>query len=243
MTTLYIVRHGETDLNRRGCFCGSSDYPLNERGIAQAETLREPMSKVAFDRIYASPLKRAKKTAECIRNGRDIEIIDTDGIREIDCGKWETLNRDEIEARWPGEIEFWASKPHLLHMEGGETFDEVQERVIRTVIDIVNRERGNTVALACHMLVIQLIMTKLLGAPICDTWKVLNTPTNTSVTVIEVDDNGDFEIVRWSDDSHLPPELKDPNIKVTKMDDEIAESKYGLANAMGKHHFEEFAVK
>ena len=64
MTTVYIVRHGETDLNRLYRFIGSTDHPLNERGIAQVETLREPMSKFHLDRIYSSPLKRTMMTAE-----------------------------------------------------------------------------------------------------------------------------------------------------------------------------------
>ena len=74
-TTVYIVRHGETDLNRLYRFIGSTDHPLNERGIAQVETLREPMSRLEFDRIYSSPLKRTMMTAERMQNGRDIEII------------------------------------------------------------------------------------------------------------------------------------------------------------------------
>ena len=82
MTTLYIVRHGETDLNRLYRFIGSTDHPLNERGIAQVETLREPMSKFHLDRIYSSPLKRTMMTAERIQNGRDIEIVPVGDLKD-----------------------------------------------------------------------------------------------------------------------------------------------------------------
>lgn len=241
MTTLYIVRHGETDLNREGRFCGSTNMPLNERGLAQAETLREPMSKIALDRIYSSPLDRAVKTAECIRGGRDIEIITEDGLSEIDCGKWETLRHDEIEARWPGGIELWETKPDTLRMEGGETFAGVQARVSRALLDIVHRERGNKVAIACHLMTIQMIMLTIMQAPIRDIWKVVPTATNTSITTIEIEDNGDFRVVRWSDDRHLPAHLKDANQKVAKMDNALVDSKYNVANVEGKHHFDGFA--
>ena len=243
MTTLYIIRHGETDLNRQGRFCGSTDMPLNERGIAQAETLREPMSRVELDRIYSSPLERAVKTAECIRNGRDIEIITAEGLKEIHCGKWETLRRDEIEARWPGGIELWETKPDILRMDDGETFAEVQERVSRALIDIVRRERGHKIAIACHLMTIQMIMLTILQASIRDIWKVVPTATNTSITTIEIEDNGDFRVVRWSDDSHLPAELKDANMKVANMDDVLAGAKYSINDVVGKHHFDYFSIK
>ena len=243
MTTLYIVRHGETELNRQGRFCGSTDRPLNERGIAQVETLREPMSEIALDRIYSSPLERAVKTAECIRGGRDIEIITEDGLREIDCGKWETLRHDEIEQRWPGGIEMWENTPDLLRMEEGETFAEVKERVSRALLGIVRRERGNKIAIACHLMTIQMIMLTILQAPIRDIWKVVPTATNTSITTIEIEDNGDFQVVRWSDDSHLPAHLKDANLKVANMDDVLNGSKYNITDVEGKHHFAGFGVK
>ncbi len=239
MTTIYIVRHGETDLNRLYRFIGSTDHPLNARGIAQVETLREPMSKLALDRIYASPLKRTMMTAERIQNGRNIEIIPVDDIKEIHCGSWETLNRDEIEAKWPGQIDLWENHPDLLHMEGGETFAEVQKRGIRGIIDIVNRERGNSIAVACHMLTIQLIMAKLLDVPICDVWQMVRLE-NSSITTINIEDSGEFEVVRWGDDGHLPTELKNANVKVAGIHNTGFDAKYDITDVEGKHYFEGF---
>ena len=241
MTTLYLIRHGETDLNRQGRFCGSTDMPLNGRGIAQVETLREPMSRFDLDRIYSSPLERAVETAERVRNGRNIEIVPIDGLREIDCGKWETLRRDEIEARWPGGIAMWEKAPDLLRMEGGETFEGVRERVSRALIDIVRRERGNKIALTCHLMTIQMIMITILETPVRDIWKVIPTATNASVTTIEIEDGGDFRVISWSDDRHLPAELKDSNLKVADMDGVLADAKYSITNILGKHHFDGFS--
>ena len=240
MTTVYIVRHGETDFNRQYRFIGSTDHPLNERGIAQVETLRAPMSKIPLDKIYSSPLKRTMMTAERICNGRDLEIVPIDDIREIHCGGWEGLNRAEIEAKWPGEIDLWENKPDLLHMEGGETFLEVQERAVRGIVDIVNRERGKRIAVACHMLTIQLIMAKLLNVPIRDVWQMVRLE-NTSITTMQIDDNGDFEVVRWADDSHLPDELKNANVKIAGIHNTSFNAKYDIRDVEGKHHFDGFA--
>jgi hypothetical protein len=89
---------------------------------------------------------------------------------------------------------------------------------------------------------IQMIMLTIMQAPIRDIWKVVPTATNTSITTIEIEDNGDFRVVRWSDDRHLPAHLKDANQKVAKMDNALVDSKYNVANVEGKHHFDGLAI-
>ena len=241
MTTVYIIRHGETDFNRLYRFIGSTDHPLNERGIAQAETLRKPMSAIKLDRIYSSPMKRTLMTAERVRNGRGIEIVREPGLREINCGAWEGLNREEIEARWPGEIDLWEKRPHLLHMEGGETFAQVQERAISAFCKIVSRERGNCIAAVSHMLTIQLIMGKLLNVPISDVWEMVRLE-NTSITTMTIEDGGDFEVVRWADDTHLPQSLKNANVKIAGVHNTGFEAKYDISDVEGRRHFDGFAA-
>ena len=88
MTEIYIIRHGETENNRLYKFVGSTDQPLNDRGIAQAETLRAPMSQIRLDRIYSSPYQRTMMTAERVRAGRDIPVVTDKGLCEIHCGSW-----------------------------------------------------------------------------------------------------------------------------------------------------------
>ena len=126
-------------------------------------------------------------------------------------------------------------------MEGGETFLQVQERAIRGIIDIVNRERGKSIAIACHMLTIQLIMAKLLRVPIRDVWEMVRLE-NTSITTMNIEDNGDFEVVRWADDSHLPEELKNANVKVAGIHNTSFNAKYDITDVEGKHHFDGFAI-
>ena len=59
MTTLYLVRHGETDNNKAACFNGSkTDQPLNGRGLAQAASLAAPFAEILPDVIFSSPLRR-----------------------------------------------------------------------------------------------------------------------------------------------------------------------------------------
>lgn len=241
MTTVYIIRHGETENNRLYKFVGSTDQPLNDRGIAQAETLRKPMSEVHLDRIYTSPYLRTTMTAERVRNGRNIEVIGDRGLCEIHCGKWEGLGKPEIEALWPGQIELWEHTPDLLHMEDGETFSQVQERAVKAFTDIVKKEHGNSVAVVSHMLTIQLIMAKLLSVPIRDVWQMVRLE-NTSITTMQIHDNGDFEVLRWADESHLSEELRNKNVKIAGIHNTEFTAKYTVGDVEGIHHFDAFAL-
>ena len=80
---IYIIRHGQTELNSRKVLQGRSDHPLNERGIAQAEEAAEKLKSVSFDAVYSSPLIRAIQTARIVAPGRE-PIIDGGG------SKWNT---------------------------------------------------------------------------------------------------------------------------------------------------------
>ena len=63
---IYIVRHGQTEMNNRKALQGRSDVPLNETGIAQARAAAEKLTGIRFDRVYTSPLIRAIQTAKII---------------------------------------------------------------------------------------------------------------------------------------------------------------------------------
>ncbi len=75
---IYLARHGETDWNLKRTVQGRTDVPLNETGLQQAEELRKTLEKIEFDVCYASPLVRARETAEIAVNGRVQIILDSD---------------------------------------------------------------------------------------------------------------------------------------------------------------------
>ena len=115
--TIYIIRHGETDMNLRECLQGQIDSELNENGIKEAGTAAENIRNagIVFDIIYSSPLKRAMKTAQIIADGR--EVIAEPLIKEmrfghyegmpyksIDSGMWAFI-RDPENTRPPADVE------------------------------------------------------------------------------------------------------------------------------------------
>ena len=181
-------------------------------------------------------------TAEEVRAGRDIEIIEAPGVREIYCGQWEGKNRDEIESLWPGTVDLWHYEPDKLRMPDGESFTEVRDRAVAEFCRIVKKEAGNRIAVVSHMLTIQLIMGELLRIPIRDVWNMVRLE-NTSITTMEIYSNGDFEVTDWARDDHLPEELRNTQVKIAGFVSKDFTAKYDLSSVLGKRHYDGFALE
>jgi probable phosphoglycerate mutase len=234
-TRIYFVRHGETDYNVQHRFQGSTDNPLNGRGLEQASCLWHPMSTIYLDKIYVSPYKRTMQTAMQVLAGRDIPVIPETRLCEIHCGQWEGLVRAEIEQRWPGMIELWEHRPDELHMPDGESFKQVQDRSVQAFKEILEKEAGKSIAIVTHMLTIQLIMSRLLGIPIREVWNMVRLE-NTSITTIDFSSDKEFEVIKWGEDSHLHEHLKNPYVKIAGFVQKD-QAKYDTSFVEGKHPF------
>lgn len=102
MTTLLLVRHGETDWNAERRWQGHADVPLNARGREQAAALAEQLADDGIDAIYTSDLSRARVTAEIVGARLGVPVVADPDLREIDVGSREGLT-GEIDRPWDGE--------------------------------------------------------------------------------------------------------------------------------------------
>jgi len=127
VTTLLLVRHGETDWNADGRLQGHTDRPLSDYGRRQARRLAEELEGEEIEAIYASDLARACETAEIVggRLGLPVEL-DPD-LREKDWGTWEGLTSVERD-----RVEFV-----------GESTEAHQERMLRALERIAERHPGD----------------------------------------------------------------------------------------------------
>jgi broad specificity phosphatase PhoE len=204
---MVLVRHGETDFNSQSKFIGSIDVPLNSKGLAQVSFLSRRMEAIPFDLIITSPYKRARQTAEGLRCGRNIEIREDAGFREICCGEWEGLTTTEVEKRWPDLLHLWNFAPDKLVIPGGDSLQKVSETIYAAFWRTARASFGKTVGVASHMISIVLLLMRLSGEEIAKIWE--QTPIdNTSVSIVDVFPSGQCEILAWGDNSHLPPELR-----------------------------------
>lgn len=140
-TTLYLVRHGETEGSDVKRYKGSIDVPLSERGIEQMKQVARYLKRSHNDlkAVYCSPLTRASRSAEIISEPYGLEPIVMTDLRERNFGIWEGLSFDEIRERYPMEFEAWAGNPLKYSPIGGESTLEVRDRVIKALDEILNR--------------------------------------------------------------------------------------------------------
>lgn len=206
MTTVYMVRHGETDWNRAHRMQGWSDIPLNERGREQAAFAARALASVPLDVIYTSPLKRAEKTAEIIRGERKIPLFAEKGFIEINLGKWDGHTPDEMDVLYPGQYDIWRSTPGDVHIDGGETFAKVQERAWKAFLSMVNEEKGKHILLVSHMGCLSTILFKIAGYPLNDLWK--HPIGNCALCRVDIETDGTMHIQEWGRDDYIPHELK-----------------------------------
>ena len=106
MTTLYLVRHGETVDNARQIMQGQTQGELNENGIRQAEEVSRELASKPLDAIIASDLKRSIDTAKIIAVPHQLEVLTTPLLRERDWGSFTGRYIPELKGEvWPDDIE------------------------------------------------------------------------------------------------------------------------------------------
>ena len=170
---LYLIRHGETEWNHLRKMQGQMDIPLNEYGIELAEKTAEGMKDIKFDRIFASPLVRAKKTAQYIADNCGIVVETDDRLKEINFGAGEGSNINEVKADSSHPLHnFFIHPDQFVPMEGGETFKEVQARGLEFLKEVVFPLEGEAknVAVVAHAAIIRSIMLYVKDRELKDFW-------------------------------------------------------------------------
>jgi phosphoserine phosphatase len=160
---LFIVRHAETAWTRDRRFTGWQDVPLSASGLAQAEAAARALSTHAITAVYASPLERARTSAEIIAKPHRLDVGIEPAFREMSFGAWEGLTRDEVMARFPSAFTLWCDRPERLTEHGGEPLATVAGRVREALGILQTRHEGATVVLVTHGVVIRLIVLEALG--------------------------------------------------------------------------------
>lgn len=163
--SIYLVRHAEIDKPEVKTFIGSTDLSLSARGINQAEQLKELFSKLSIEAVYCSGLKRSRDTAGIIAEGCGKQAVAMPELNEIDLGEWEGKSFEEIKEKYPYEFEARGRDLFGYKTPGGESFREVQERVLRAFEEIVDSTTGDIV-IVTHSGVKRSIIANLEGISI-----------------------------------------------------------------------------
>ena len=179
---IYIIRHGETDLNVKGVLQGWVDEPLNESGMRLARITGEKMESVRFDGCFSSPLKRAAETARIVleASGNDLPIRYDDRLREISFGVAEGRHRSTL-----GEqgLRFFEEPFRYEPFPGGESIRQVCARTQSFLKELLMRDDGKTYLLSTHGCALRAMLNYLYEDP-SDFWH-MHVPYNCAVSIVE----------------------------------------------------------
>jgi len=168
VTTLYLIRHGETMGSEVKRYKGSIDVPMSQEGIAQIKRVSafisgklelsgtalqksylkdihasSPMKSkpgvMKLSAVYCSDLSRAVHSAEIIAGAHGLKPVIIPELRERNFGVWEGLSFNEIRELYPAEFEAWATNPLKHSPVDGESTTGMYERVIKALDHIMSK--------------------------------------------------------------------------------------------------------
>ncbi len=165
--TIYIIRHGETEYNKRGIIQGGGiDSDLNETGKRQAEQFHKAYHHIRFDQIYTSELKRTQQSvANFVKNGQEIKIIPE--FNEINWGIFEGLkSTPDSRKAYMAMTEDWKSGLLDRSVENGETPNELQRRQMKGLEKIMANTDEEVILICMHGRALRSFLCLLTDAPL-----------------------------------------------------------------------------
>lgn len=172
MTKVYLVRHGQTEWNKKLTFRGRIDIPLNEIGHREAEAISEALKDKNIEVIYTSPLTRSIETAKPIAKLFHLEIVPIQGLVDISYGDWEGLTFNEVKKRYSDQYKKWEKRPDLVRFPNGETLNEVRDRSFRAFKNIVKENPGKSILIIPHRVINKVLICSILALSNSHFWEI-----------------------------------------------------------------------
>lgn len=206
MTTVYVVRHCETVGNIARAYQGTWDTDISELGAKQLSFLAKRFENEKFDKIFTSPLIRAKKTAIAISGNSGVEPVVRQNLIELCGGVIEGMPYTEIYKKYP-ELEInWLTRTQDFDPPEGESIRVAYERIKNEILAIAKENKGQKICVACHGGVIRCLLTWAVKG---DIEQINEIPwnDNTAVNKLVFDDDFNCTVELMNDVSHLPEGL------------------------------------
>ena len=162
MTTLILIRHGQTDWNVEGRWQGQADPPLNERGRGQAYlvSLELELAQQKMTTLYSSDLRRAMETAQIIGTALELQVVPDPRLREINLGLWQGMLSTDIRQEYTRAFHSWYASPQDVCPPGGEGLGSLASRVLQVTNEIMQQHPGETVGIVAHEFPIAVILCR-----------------------------------------------------------------------------------
>ena len=201
MKQIYIIRHGETELNRLGIVQGRGvDSDLNDTGRAQAEAFFNHYQNIKFDKIYTSALKRTHQTVQKFID-LGLPWVKFSGLDELAWGIWEGQpNTEEARTAFREMMEKWQGGNYEVGFEGGESPNQVKERLLQAFKTITDQTDENLVLVCMHGRAMRLLLCLLLEKELSEMGDFPH--QNTTLYRMSYQD-GKFKVIDFNNTDHL----------------------------------------
>ncbi len=199
-TTIWLVRHGETDWNASRRLQGSTDIELNSVGHAQADAVARRLGVIGFDAIYASPLARTIQTATPLVAQRGVSLQLIPDLAERHFGVFQGLTPEEVLQQYPEDHLRWQARDPDFCPQGGESLRDFSQRVRAALQTLVSQHLGQTVAVFSHGGVLDIIyrFAKQLDLQVSRDWPI----PNAGIQQLSASAHG-IDVLDWGITNHL----------------------------------------
>lgn len=168
---LYLIRHGQTQANVNGVFCGSSDIALTAEGERQAHHVARQLASTPLDALIHTDMRRSRETAGIIAQGRDVVLESQPLLQEMAFGDWEMRHHDELEASQAAGYQAWCQDWQKADVPEGESFAVFTERVRQALQNLHQRPQNSRLAIVAHQGSLSLLLAMMLKLAPADMWR------------------------------------------------------------------------
>ena len=191
MSRIVLVRHGETVWHAENRYAGSSDIELSELGRQQAQALASWAADAGLERLYVSPLVRARETARPSEAVLSMQAVVDPRLREIDFGAGEGLTSREMSKSFPVEYAAFRRDPVKHHLPGGEDPKAAIARGREALQEIASQAGPRArILIVTHNTLIRLLLCDLLGIPPARYRQVFPEVGNITINELELTESG-----------------------------------------------------
>lgn len=182
-TLLLLVRHGETPTTGQVLPGRAPGLHLSDRGRSQAERVAERLAGLSIDGLYSSPLERTRETAEPTAASTGLTVTEHDGLLECDFGEWTGAALTEL-----SDLPEWQTVQHTpsaFRFPNGESFTEMQERIVGAMVELCAAHAGGVVVCFSHADPIKAAVAHALGTHLDQFQRILISPGSVSAISYE----------------------------------------------------------
>lgn len=187
VTTVFLVRHGDTRQTDAGVLYTDPEAKLTEKGRRQIRAIASWLSDEAIEALFSSSSKRVLSSAEIIATQLDVNISPIDAFNAWHVGEWEGRTYLEVKKSEPDVYQSWVQDPVRNAPPGGEAILDVSKRATEAIHRVIKENEGQRLAVVSHAEVIRALLVDALGMPLENYWRIA-VPTG-SITKIDYSAN------------------------------------------------------